>query len=72
MLYFGPYCFDSVYDYQQYVACDMTFIDSYSLSKALVLVIFSLNCIFMSLRDLLQKGPNNIPSSKYPTNVFKL
>ena len=50
----------------------MTFIDSYSLSKALVLVILSLNFIFMSLRDQLQKGPFNTRSSKYATDFFKL
>ena len=50
----------------------MTFIDGYSLSKDLVLEIFSVNVIFMSLRDALQKGPFNTPSSRYATNFFKL
>ena len=39
----------------------MTFIDSYSPSKALVLVMILLNFLSMSLRDTLQKGPYNIP-----------
>ena len=39
----------------------MTSIDSYTHSKAMVLVTISLNFIFMSLRDTLQKGPITFP-----------